>query len=280
MSYPSQNRRAGVIARALFSGTAGLLAVAASTGSLVAQQLQAHYPLINDLDDATMINGPVMLLGTTPPAQPNNGLCLNGIYLFSGNPLGQDARTPIIATLDANDFQLEVEFQVASLPAFNSPIVVGGNGWRWIGFLVQPNGTLGVLHNNAMQEWSTTTITLGTWYTGLIKYEAGMLELHLNGALIHQASIGPLNTGNNLNFVTNNYSNSTAFNGCIRQLRVFNDTTLGGTGGPIGTNYCGPAVVNSTGASGTIGASGSNVVANNDLTLTVSSLPNNAFVTS
>jgi len=127
MSYPSQNRRAGVIARALFSGTAGLLAVAASTGSLVAQQLQAHYPLINDLDDATMINGPVMLLGTTPPAQPNNGLCLNGIYLFSGNPLGQDARTPIIATLDANDFQLEVEFQVASLPAFNSPIVVGGS---------------------------------------------------------------------------------------------------------------------------------------------------------
>jgi hypothetical protein len=44
-----------------------------------------------------------------------------------------------------------------------------------------------------------------------------------------------------------------------------------------GTNYCGPAVVNSTGNSGTISATGTNVVANNDLTLVAASLPTNAF---
>jgi len=275
MQTTFDHQRSGALPRASSRFAAGLLAATATTGLLVAQQPQASYPLISNLDDATMINGPMMLLGTTPPAAPANGVCLNGIYLFSGNPLGQDIRTPIISTLDANDFQLEVDFQVAALPAFTSPIVVGGNGWRWIGFLVQPDGTLGVLHNNAMQEFSTTLITLGTWYSGMIKYEAGMMELYLDGVLIHQANIGPLNTGNNLNFVTNNYSNGTAFNGCVRNLLISNDTTLGPS--TIGTNYCGPAVVNSTGASGTIGATGSRTVANNDLTLVVSSLPNNAF---
>jgi len=44
-----------------------------------------------------------------------------------------------------------------------------------------------------------------------------------------------------------------------------------------GTNYCGPAVPNSTGASGTIRGTGSNVVLNNDLGLVAENLPNNAF---
>ena len=41
----------------------------------------------------------------------------------------------------------------------------------------------------------------------------------------------------------------------------------------LGTNYCGPAVVNSSGASAEITASGSNVVAQNALALEASSLP-------
>jgi hypothetical protein len=50
-------------------------------------------------------------------------------------------------------------------------------------------------------------------------------------------------------------------------------------GGPtsIGTNYCGPAVPNSTGASGTISGTGSTTVLNNNLGLVASDLPLNAF---
>ncbi|MCP3919272.1 MAG: hypothetical protein GY711_27345 [bacterium] len=51
----------------------------------------------------------------------------------------------------------------------------------------------------------------------------------------------------------------------------------GGTTGPIGTNYCGPALPNSTGASAVITATGSAVVANNDLTLTAEFLPVGQF---
>jgi hypothetical protein len=243
-------------------------------GAGFAQTPQAYYPLAVDENDATGNYGPLMLLGNVPPAPAANGVCVNGVYFFNG---GQDARTPVITTLDANDFQLEVEFQIAALPAFTSPILVGGNGWRWIGFLVQSNGTFGLLHNNAMQVWSTTTVNLGQWYRGMIKYEAGMVELYLDGALVLQSNIGPLNTGNNLNFTTNNYSNGTAFNGCIRELRVSNDTTLGPTGPtPIGSNYC-TAVPNSTGNIGAIGATGSDDVVDNDVTLAATDLPNNAF---
>jgi hypothetical protein len=45
----------------------------------------------------------------------------------------------------------------------------------------------------------------------------------------------------------------------------------------IGSSYCGPAVVNSTGNSGTISGMGSTVVANNNVTLVADNLPNNAF---
>ncbi len=48
-------------------------------------------------------------------------------------------------------------------------------------------------------------------------------------------------------------------------------------GGSFGLNFCGPAVPNSTGQSGTMSASGSLTVASNDLTISASELPANSF---
>ncbi|MEZ6016051.1 MAG: hypothetical protein R3F49_13105 [Planctomycetota bacterium] len=55
------------------------------------------------------------------------------------------------------------------------------------------------------------------------------------------------------------------------------DLSLEPLASTIGTPYCGPAVANSTGASGEIQALGFTQVTTNDVTLTASSLPNNAF---
>ncbi|MEZ6014744.1 MAG: hypothetical protein R3F49_06505 [Planctomycetota bacterium] len=52
---------------------------------------------------------------------------------------------------------------------------------------------------------------------------------------------------------------------------------FGNPTGTIGTNYCGPAVANSTGASAGISATGSAVAADNNLTLMAANMPNNAF---
>ena len=50
-----------------------------------------------------------------------------------------------------------------------------------------------------------------------------------------------------------------------------------GAGSGVGTNYCGPAVANSSGSPAIINASGSALVVDNDLTLSGSGLPNNQF---
>lgn len=211
------------------------LTLFALTSPLLAQIPQASYPLITDLLDATTTYGPMTLGGTTPPAAPNNGVCVNGIYLFSAG--GQDVRTPVISSLDANDFQVSIDFNITALPANQGPIFVGGNGYRWIGFYVQASGTLGVLYNNSNFTWSTTAVSTATWYTATIKYEAGGLELFLDGLQIHQTTIPVLNTGNNLNFTSNNFSNGTNFNGCVRNLLIANDTTLGQSSMAVATNY-------------------------------------------
>ena len=63
----------------------------------------------------------------------------------------------------------------------------------------------------------------------------------------------------------------------ISTVQMGTGLLLEGVAGGIGTPYCGPAVPNSTGAAGTLTASGSPSVAANNLTLTASDLPQNQF---
>jgi|JRYL01.1.fsa_nt_gb hypothetical protein len=219
MHHSLRSRLATTAIALLFGG----LAAAPAAAQL---QVLAHYPLLADVLDATAQNGPITLGGTTPPAQPSNGVCVNGIYLFNAG--GQDVRTPAMPTLDTTDFQVEVEFQITALPNGNAPVLMGGNGWRWIGIYVQANGTIGLKYNNSNFTWSSTAVQPGPWYTGTIKFEAGVVQLYLNGGLIHQATLGVLNDGNNKNFTTNDFSNGRSHYGCIRNLVIANDTTLDG----------------------------------------------------
>ena len=250
----------------------GVLGASATTATAAAQDVQASYPLLTDLADSSGNYGPVTLTGA--PTGPANGVCVNGVYALNGG--GQDVRTPNIGTLNTDDFQLEVEFQVTAFASTARPILIGGNGWRWIGFQVQSDGTFGLLHNNATSVWSTSMVSTGTWYSAVIKYELGDVELWLDGNMVVSETIGVLDTGNDLDFTTNNYSNGTNHNGCIRNFIISNDTSLGGGPLPIGTNYC-MAAANSTGQIGSISAVGSDVAAANNVTLTASNLPTQQF---
>ena len=60
--------------------------------------------------------------------------------------------------------------------------------------------------------------------------------------------------------------------GCIFLASILPDNCVG-----LGTNYCGPAVVNSSGAAGVLGALGSATAADNNLTLVASDLPDGEF---
>jgi len=59
--------------------------------------------------------------------------------------------------------------------------------------------------------------------------------------------------------------------------QVWMNLMIDGPGDSIGDNYCGPAVNNSTGQPGVISGTGSEVVADNDVTLHATQLPNNQF---
>jgi hypothetical protein len=209
----------------------------------------AIYPLQTDLLDSTQTWGPITLFGTPPPNAPANGICLSGVYYFSAPPGGQDFRTPILSTLNTNDFEFSFEFSITSLGPFNRPVVMGGHLWRFLGLYVQPNGIVGIKHNNSNLAWSTTTVSIDTWYSATVKYENGTAEVYINGDQVMSVPVGVLSTSTNLNFCTNDYSNGTAFHGCVRNLVIANDTTLGISAGafPYGTG-CDGLTLGSNGA--------------------------------
>lgn len=225
-----------VTRRSLFSAirsssratAAAAMLTACMVGSpLVAQlQTQAFYPLLTDLLDATASYGPVALAGNPAPAAPTgNGVCVNGVY--AGNAAGgQDVLTPSIAGLDLNDFQIDVDFNIAALPAGNRPILMCSKWYRWMGLYLQANGTVGLIYNNNVYSWSSTVLAPATWYTASMQFDNGLAALSINGQLVLVVAIGALNTGNYRDFTTNNWSNGTNFNGCIRNLRISNDTTI------------------------------------------------------
>ena len=255
-----------------------LLAVAATTSTLTAQTVEADYPLLVDELDTTGNYGALMLRGNPPPAAANGGVCHNGEYEFGGGAW-QDLRTPNITGLDTTDFQIELEFNVAALHSNARPILMGGNGWRWIGIYNQSDGTFGIKYNNANLVWSSTTITPGTWHQAVLKCEEPEAELFLDGVLVLQVTTGVLDFGpGDLDFTSTDYSLGRAFDGCIRNLTFLNDTTLG-TGTGMGTSYCSPGTPNSVATGGGLmSLSGSTSLADETLVMTASDIPNQPSV--
>jgi hypothetical protein len=131
---------------------------------------------------------------------------------------------------------------------------------------VQTGDVIGVYGNTATAAGTTTgqnsytattpqsTTTIGTHVVNLAR--SGM-QFHLGSATSPQGMHDIFST--------------TAF----QVSRVEFSYTLGSGG--VGTAYCGPAVVNSTGNPGIVRGTGSDVLANNDLSLVASDLPQNSF---
>jgi hypothetical protein len=242
MRIPRLSLRSLTLRAASTTATIALLTAFTATDSLLAQaQIQAFYPLASDLIDASGNYGPMRLLGNSPPAAPNNGVCVNGIYSFA--PGGQDVQTPMLPTLTTTDFEIDVDFNITALPTYQAPVIMGGDLWRWLGIYLQANGTVGIKFNNNNFTWSSTTLSTGQWYSAALKFEGGVVVLFINGVLVHYATIGALVDGNNLNLTTNDFSNGLNFNGCIRNLLILNDTTVLATAAPFGAGCVGSAGV-------------------------------------
>ena len=116
---------------------------------------------------------------------------------------------------------------------------------------------------------SPWNLSAGTYGIALVA-PAGVQHTYTNG------------TGANQNFTNGVFSiaagaaTNVPFTAPVFTPRVWNGQLCEGGSSAPGTNYCTPNA-NSTGLTGLMSASGTNVAANNDLTLEASNLPNNAF---
>lgn len=117
---------------------------------------------------------------------------------------------------------------------------------------------------------------------------AGETRGYLDGALVTTVVQAPLNINGTANFTVMRYNASASsmgpgyemddFRFYSRAITPAEISAWAGCGSAgVGTNYCGPAVANSTGNSGSMAGSGSASVSNNDLVLEASNLPTNSF---
>lgn len=185
--------------------------------------LLASYPLQNNLSDQSNQLGPITLLGNPPPFL-GNGLCQNGKYIYSGLNNGQDAQTPNISSLDPNNFSLAIDFKITGLPLGQAPVILGGTLYRWLGIYLNAQGKVGIKYNNSNVIFSATTLTIDQWYSAQLIFENGIAKLFINGIIVHTQEIGTLITNNDYKFTTSDFSNGTALNGCIRNLKIYNGT--------------------------------------------------------
>jgi subtilase family serine protease len=195
-----------------FRGTFRNLKVydAASGGAVI-----AHYPL---MQDANEVSGrfAAMTLINTPFVTSEKGIICNGNYAT------ETAITPALTDFDFSDFSITFNFYLPSLPGARMPVIVGGRLYRWLGFMVEPTGSVTLMHTNGTYVPGTRTCTVNRWYKGEIRYNAATQvgQVFLNGVLSASATFA-LDHGDANQISVSHYGLGTAFAGILADLKIY-----------------------------------------------------------
>ncbi|MBI5916543.1 MAG: hypothetical protein HY842_14290 [Bacteroidetes bacterium] len=202
-----------------------LLAVLFLPQFLLAQNLTsfepaAHFPLKNSAADLLGMN-PEMLLINAPFAG-NDGVYSNGNYI------GTTAdsclvRTPHLAALYDSSFAVQLEFKLDSLDGKNRPVVVCGDGWRYLGFELRYDNKWLLLFNNATYAVPNLSAEAGKWYALTFIYSNADSTAHfyLDGTKIGERSGALERPADDGNLSNTNYGSGLTFKGHWRELKVF-----------------------------------------------------------
>ncbi len=247
-----------------------------------------HYSF--DGGDATNTAVPGVGNGT-----PNAGV------IFGPGPCGNGAATSDGTSMIASGWQVDLGTSSFTI-GMTIDLSGGGNGFQYY-FGSSSTGGMRCFGNGAagpdgimLRTLAGTDVTLTgvpnnapahcVWsYDSTLQQVDGYVDGVLN---ISSAMPNPINyVGTAADFNVMTYTTTEMLSGnTMDDFRVYRRALSAGEvaswaaecgGGVIGTNYCGPGVPNSTGNPGAISATGSAIVANNNLTLVASNLPNNAF---
>jgi serine/threonine protein kinase len=174
--------------------------------------LIAYYPLSDNAADATGNYGPITLQNA--PYQDGGVFC-NGVYQGAGSCR---IITPQLNSFDYNAFSISVRFKVSAFERM--PVFVGGNGWRWIGFYLNQDGSTSLLHNNSNYEACTVDYQLNTWHTALVTYDGSVGRLYLDRVRGCSVTFA-LNHGNDKNVGAANFANAQILTGFLSDLRIY-----------------------------------------------------------
>jgi len=219
-------------------GTAQLSSSTPSYVELKTGNLIANYPLTNDTSSATFykdITGNHSNLTDSSTNSTTNfingelGVYSDGLYHHSSAGTGP-LNTPSINVDRTKSFAIELEFRMEN--NVNRPVIIAGTSYRWLGIDVNSSGNPGILYNNAITSYDTSTqLEVNRWYKGKIEYDFGVIKLYIDNNLVK--TVG--STSNTVTFtaegqgatfdevLTNtNYSNSEVFKGYWKNLKVYN----------------------------------------------------------
>lgn len=190
--------------------------------------LIAHYPLKYNGNDTLGLN-PQMVLENTPFVA--GGIVCNGIYEGTNRCY---VKTPDLPSLDINSFTIKAEFKVDEFPTgTETPVFVGGDKYRWIGFILGTDSTIHLRYNNSNNLKTNLRYQTGKWYTAKVTYDGESGACYLNDTLGGTVNFD-LNHYNDKNISVRNGANGTIFKGVFRNLHISNGTD---ETGPVVAHY-------------------------------------------
>ncbi|MEM7371646.1 MAG: LamG-like jellyroll fold domain-containing protein [Bacteroidota bacterium] len=176
-------------------------------------ELIAHYPLLQDEEDATGNHGN-MLLTNTPFI---GGVCTNGTYLVSG------IETPNITGFNFDRFSISGLFHTPV--AIEQPVLVGGNSFRWLGLYLRSDSSLAIKYNNSNIETCPAKYLPHEWHHFQLSYDVDSQKAWLFLDFEQVCSVSfDLMHGGDANVSSFDYATGDAFWGCLQDLTISEGT--------------------------------------------------------
>jgi hypothetical protein len=128
-----------------------------------------------------------------------------------------DAQTPPI-NLNINSLFIDVDFMVSE--KIDQPVIVCGNSRRWLGIVLNRDGTIALLYNNVNYLNSKLSYSTDQWHSAKLCYDGSTARLYLDGVLAGSITV-PLNyESTDTRIGITNFARGKTFKGHLRNLKI------------------------------------------------------------
>jgi eukaryotic-like serine/threonine-protein kinase len=139
--------------------------------------LLAHYPLLENGDDATNNNDPMLLENVI---YKEGGIYCNGVFPTFGNP-GCWVGLPHVEGFYLNRFTVSMNFRPES--SINQPVFLVSHRFHRIGLYLNADGSVSLLHGNNRID-CRTAYSVNEWNSAILTYDGTVANLYINPTLI------------------------------------------------------------------------------------------------